>query len=101
MQQQTATSQALPMRKKYESCKNFKEKGVCKYGDRCLFAHGDHELTRRSSPKEEKTEDKKVEDIKEGEQTTMDSTKIIDITPVSALKNEGKKLSFESDNASN
>ena len=30
-------------------CKNFREKGVCKYGDRCLFAHGDHELTRRGS----------------------------------------------------
>ena len=28
-------------------CKNFREKGVCKYGDKCLFAHGDHELTRR------------------------------------------------------
>ena len=31
-------------------CKNFREKGSCKYGDRCLFAHGDHELTRRGSP---------------------------------------------------
>lgn len=28
-------------------CKNFREKGECKYGDRCLFAHGDHELTKR------------------------------------------------------
>lgn len=28
-------------------CKNFKEKGTCKYGDRCLFAHGDHELVKR------------------------------------------------------
>jgi hypothetical protein len=28
-------------------CKNFREKGVCKYGDRCLFAHGDHELVKR------------------------------------------------------
>ena len=25
-------------------CKNFREKGVCKYGDKCLFAHGEHEL---------------------------------------------------------
>lgn len=31
-------------RKKYEMCKNFKEKRVCKYGDKCLFAHGEHEL---------------------------------------------------------
>jgi hypothetical protein len=37
---------------KYEVCKNFKEKGECKYGDRCLFAHGDHELIKRGSPKE-------------------------------------------------
>lgn len=35
------------MRKKYEMCKNFKEKGICKYGEKCLFAHGEHELTRR------------------------------------------------------
>jgi hypothetical protein len=38
-----------PTRKKYEMCKNFKEKGVCKYGDKCLFAHGEHELTRRQT----------------------------------------------------
>lgn len=35
------------VRLKYEMCKNFKEKGVCKYGDRCLFAHGDHEMVKR------------------------------------------------------
>jgi hypothetical protein len=34
-------------------CKNFREKGACKYGDRCLFAHGDHELTKRGSPQPE------------------------------------------------
>lgn len=39
------------MRKKYEMCKNFKEKGICKYGEKCLFAHGEHELTRRSEEK--------------------------------------------------
>jgi hypothetical protein len=75
-------------RKKYESCKNFREKGACKYGDRCLFAHGDHELTRRGSPsetKDDETTTKKVEaevlaDKKDAEttqeQTTLDSTKI-------------------------
>ena len=41
-------------RMKYESCKNFRETGYCKYGDKCLFAHGAHELTRRGSPTEEK-----------------------------------------------
>ena len=37
-------------------CKNWREKGSCKYGDKCLFAHGDQELTKRSSapPVEEK-----------------------------------------------
>lgn len=30
-------------------CKNFREKGVCKYGDKCLFAHGEHELSRRET----------------------------------------------------
>ena len=37
------------VRLKYEMCKNFREKGTCKYGDRCLFAHGDHELTKRGT----------------------------------------------------
>ena len=38
------------VRLKYEMCKNFKETGSCKYGDRCLFAHGDHELINRAAP---------------------------------------------------
>jgi hypothetical protein len=37
------------VRKKYEMCKNWKEKGSCRYGDKCLFAHGDHELSRKKS----------------------------------------------------
>ena len=36
-------------RLKYEMCKNWREKGSCKYGDKCLFAHGQGELTKRSS----------------------------------------------------
>ena len=44
------------VRLKYEMCKNFKEKGVCKYGDRCLFAHGDHELIKRGLPAGSKPE---------------------------------------------
>lgn len=43
-------------------CKNYREKGSCKYGDRCLFAHGDHELTRRGSPP---TEDELKVEVKE------------------------------------
>ncbi len=30
-------------------CKNWREKGNCKYGDKCLFAHGTNELTKRST----------------------------------------------------
>ena len=57
-------------------CKNFREKGACKYGDRCLFAHGDHELTRRGSPngEEPKKEEKKPEDLKEQESTKNGDT---------------------------
>lgn len=59
-------------RSKYEMCKNFREKGVCKYGDRCLFAHGDHELTRRQSD-ESKTESKSSSD-KERESKESEDT---------------------------
>eukprot|EP00347_Sterkiella_histriomuscorum_P000198 403376801 len=48
-------------RKKYETCKNFKEKGFCKYGDKCLFAHGEHELSRRQ-PIVIQTQEAKVEE---------------------------------------
>lgn len=44
------TSVKSIVRLKYEMCKNFKETGSCKYGDRCLFAHGDHELINRGPP---------------------------------------------------
>ena len=30
-------------------CKNWREKGNCKYNEKCLFAHGADELTKRSS----------------------------------------------------
>jgi hypothetical protein len=70
------------VRLKYEMCKNFREKGTCKYGDRCLFAHGDHELTKRgsqptnSSKEQPKSEGK--ESVKQGEEiiekTIADST---------------------------
>jgi len=71
------------VRKKYEMCKNFREKGACKYGDRCLFAHGDHELTKRGSPEPEPTVEKKpvegtLEVVAEATiETTKDSTKLL------------------------
>lgn len=45
----TATATTVVKRLKYEMCKNWREKGNCKYGDKCLFAHGADELTKRSS----------------------------------------------------
>ena len=46
-------------------CKNFKETGNCKYGDRCLFAHGDHELINRApvAPPEDKKESSEKPDL--------------------------------------
>lgn len=52
LQSVSSISKQSVIRLKYEVCKNFKEKGICKYGDRCLFAHGDNELIKRGSPKE-------------------------------------------------
>lgn len=43
------SSQPVVRRLKYEMCKNWREKGNCKYGDKCLFAHGTGELTKRST----------------------------------------------------
>lgn len=40
-------------------CKNWREKGTCKYGDRCLFAHGEVELTRRTTAPEKTVESEK------------------------------------------
>ena len=34
----------LSRRYKTELCSNFVDKGICKYGKRCLFAHGEGEL---------------------------------------------------------
>jgi hypothetical protein len=36
-------------RLKFEMCKNWREKGICKYGDKCLFAHGEKELTKKTN----------------------------------------------------
>ncbi|CDW75373.1 ccch-type zn-finger protein [Stylonychia lemnae] len=71
-QQPTATTASSMMRKKYEMCKNFKEKGVCKYGEKCLFAHGEHELSRRE------TEVKKVE-VVEKENMTVEAVEELPI----------------------
>ncbi len=45
-------------------CKNWREKGSCRYGDKCLFAHGEHELSRKQST--ENSTDNKDESPKKG-----------------------------------
>jgi hypothetical protein len=72
------------IRKKYESCKNFREKGMCKYGDRCLFAHGDHELTKRGSEEDkEKPLPSLLEVVAE---VTIESTKDETVLPAENYK---------------
>ena len=68
-------------RLKYEMCKNWREKGQCKYGDKCLFAHGDHELTKRSSlngpePKTPANTAPAAETTKEATATIADETEV-------------------------
>ena len=64
-------------------CKNFREKGSCKYGDRCLFAHGDHELTKRGAQDPNKVTEEVKTNVKESSQigdSTIDSTLLLDKT---------------------
>ena len=53
-------------------CKNFKEKGICRYGEKCLFAHGEHELTRRVIPEDLKA--KSPETMKDQDVVTENVT---------------------------
>ncbi|KAM7367494.1 hypothetical protein PAMP_013786 [Pampus punctatissimus] len=43
-------------RYKTELCRPFEENGTCKYGDKCQFAHGKHELRSLSRHPKYKTE---------------------------------------------
>ena len=68
----TTSSPPVIRRLKYEMCKNWREKGACKYGDKCLFAHGEAELTKRSSAPHAEAEKHKPEpttEPKESEKT--------------------------------
>ncbi|KAK7142064.1 hypothetical protein R3I94_011683 [Phoxinus phoxinus] len=49
-------SQVNSSRYKTELCRPFEENGVCKYGDKCQFAHGIHELRSLSRHPKYKTE---------------------------------------------
>ncbi|XP_040920489.1 mRNA decay activator protein ZFP36L1b [Toxotes jaculatrix] len=51
-----ASSQVNSSRYKTELCRPFEENGTCKYGDKCQFAHGMHELRSLSRHPKYKTE---------------------------------------------
>ena len=101
----SSTAKSGVVRLKYEMCKNFREKGTCKYGDRCLFAHGDHELTKRGSQPETKPKEESkpapqepvknpVEepDEKTIADSTIDSTKIMEKSEIKAEEADLKKV---------
>jgi len=52
----TSGSQVNSSRYKTELCRPFEENGSCKYGDKCQFAHGIHELRSLSRHPKYKTE---------------------------------------------
>uniref|UniRef100_A0AAQ4PEP8 mRNA decay activator protein ZFP36 n=1 Tax=Gasterosteus aculeatus aculeatus TaxID=481459 RepID=A0AAQ4PEP8_GASAC len=52
----TGGSQVNSSRYKTELCRPFEENGSCKYGDKCQFAHGIHELRSLSRHPKYKTE---------------------------------------------
>jgi hypothetical protein len=74
------------IRKKYESCKNFREKGNCKYGDRCLFAHGDHELAKRGSEEDPKEKLQIASLLEVVAEVTIESTKDETVLPAENSK---------------
>ncbi|KAM9804101.1 mRNA decay activator protein ZFP36L2 [Neosynchiropus ocellatus] len=54
--QQKPASQINSTRYKTELCRPFEENGACKYGEKCQFAHGYHELRSLSRHPKYKTE---------------------------------------------
>jgi hypothetical protein len=78
-------------RTKYEMCKNWREKGTCKYGSKCLFAHGDTELTQRAAPvqaSKPKEEVKTPTVVTEKTPESKSSTPATFVTPVKTDKEE-------------
>ena len=65
----SGSTPAAPIRMKYEMCKNWRTKGACPYGDKCLFAHGEKELSRRT------TAPAPVVVVKEAEVVVVEPTK--------------------------
>ncbi|XP_015986809.1 mRNA decay activator protein ZFP36L1 [Rousettus aegyptiacus] len=55
-QKQPGSGQVNSSRYKTELCRPFEENGACKYGDKCQFAHGIHELRSLTRHPKYKTE---------------------------------------------
>lgn len=55
-QQQQRNNQGNSSRYKTELCRPYEENGTCKYGDKCQFAHGAHELRTLARHPKYKTE---------------------------------------------
>ena len=88
-------SAPVPARLKYEMCKNWREKGNCRYGEKCLFAHGEHELTKKqvsqaNSTTATTTEKPKVEETEKEE--VPEPTTIIQDDLASNKMEEGSPL---------
>ncbi|XP_060618143.1 mRNA decay activator protein ZFP36L1 [Anolis sagrei] len=56
LQQKQPAGQVNSSRYKTELCRPFEENGACKYGDKCQFAHGIHELRSLTRHPKYKTE---------------------------------------------
>lgn len=56
IQPQQEQQQQIQQRYKTELCRSYQENGTCKYGDKCQFAHGEHELRIVSRHPKFKTE---------------------------------------------
>ncbi len=55
-QQQLQQQSSMQTRYKTELCRSFQENGTCKYGEKCQFAHGVHELRNMNRHPKYKTE---------------------------------------------
>ena len=79
-------------RLKYEMCKNWREKGACKYGDKCLFAHGDAELTKRVTAPPPVVEKKPEPEVSVAKSSLAEESKIELTEPRAEEKTNTEKL---------
>ena len=79
-------------------CKNWREKGSCRYGDRCLFAHGFDELTKSSAAQDKSVVVPSTSEVKETTSVSPTVTKTVEDIDASKFDTPHKKISqFETD----